>query len=205
MAREAAQRHEAKVIRAERHADTLARLDDIATREAKALAGVYDVVVIDPPWPMEKIERDVRPNQVAFDYPTMDEEAIAAQIETLAPFAADCHVWLWTTQRFWPMAWRLMQRWQLTYVCTFVWHKPGGFQPVGLPQYNTEFAFYARRGAPVFVDTTDFQTGFSAPRTTHSTKPEEFYAMVRRVTKGRRLDLFNRRAIEGFEGWGQES
>ena len=46
--------------------------------KAKAVAGVYDVLVIDPPWPMEKIERDERPNQAAFDYPTMSEAEIAA-------------------------------------------------------------------------------------------------------------------------------
>jgi hypothetical protein len=28
----------------------------------------YETIVMDPPWPMTKIERDVRPNQVAFDY-----------------------------------------------------------------------------------------------------------------------------------------
>jgi MT-A70. len=34
------------------------------------------VIVIDPPWPMKKIERDVAPNQVEFDYPTMSEEEL---------------------------------------------------------------------------------------------------------------------------------
>jgi N6-adenosine-specific RNA methylase IME4 len=40
--------------------------------------GTYHTIVIDPPWRMEKIEREVRPNQVGFDYPTMDEEQLAA-------------------------------------------------------------------------------------------------------------------------------
>ena len=36
----------------------------------------YGTIVIDPPWEMEKIKRDVAPNQVAFDYPTMTEDEL---------------------------------------------------------------------------------------------------------------------------------
>jgi hypothetical protein len=39
--------------------------------------GKYATVVIDPPWPMQKIEREVAPNQYAFDYPVMEVEDIA--------------------------------------------------------------------------------------------------------------------------------
>jgi hypothetical protein len=35
--------------------------------------GRYRCLVIDPPWPMDKIERDERPKQgVTLNYPTMD-------------------------------------------------------------------------------------------------------------------------------------
>lgn len=193
---EATQRREAK------RAETRQRLDDLAARESIQPTGLYDAIVIDPPWPMQKIERDVRPNQVAFDYPTMSEAELT---ELEIPAADDCHVWLWTTHKFMPMAFRLLDAWGLRYVCAFVWHKPGGFQPIGLPQYNCEFALYARKGSPKFLDTKAFSTAFSAPRGAHSEKPEEFYELLRRVTGGRRLDMFNRRSIEGFSGWGKEA
>ena len=47
-----------------------------------------------------------------------------------------------------PLALRLIEHYGFSYLLTMVWHKPGGFQPFGLPQYNCEFVIYARRGAP---------------------------------------------------------
>tara|TARA_Y100001938_G_C8063240_1_gene418634 strand:+ start:76 stop:1203 length:1128 start_codon:yes stop_codon:yes gene_type:complete len=192
----------ADAVREIKRDEVVASLESVEAREQKALEGVYDVIVIDPPWPMQKIDRDERQNQVAFDYPTMSEAEMA---DLRMPAADDCHMWLWTTHKFLPMALRLSEVWGFKYVCTFVWHKPGGFQPIGLPQYNCEFALYCRNGSPKFLDTKAFPTCFEAPRGGHSEKPEEFYDVVRRVTGGRRIDIFNRRKIEGFDVWGKEA
>jgi len=195
-------RNLSQAITETKRAEVVANLESVETREAKAIQGVYDVIVIDYPWPMEKIEREVAPNQVAFEYPTMSLEEIQ-QLDT--PTAEDCHIFMWTTQKFLPFTLDLIKLKGYKYVLTMVWHKNGGYQPFGLPQYNCEFVVYARKGTPKFIEFTDFMTCFNAKRGAHSEKPEEFYATLRRVTAGRRLDMFNRRAIEGFDTWGKEA
>src|SRR5262245_1029499 len=148
--RQAAYRKSKKPYNAKRRAVRQA-LDAVATLEQKALQGVYDVLVIDPPWPVAVQRRKLYPNRVALDYPTMSVEAIQALTLPLAPA---CHVWLWTTQRFLLDAGRCLKEWGLRYVCCFVWRKPDGMQPMYLPKFNCEFVLYARRGAATFVDTT---------------------------------------------------
>lgn len=40
-------------------------------------ASKYRCLVIDPPWPKVKIEREVRPRQSGFGYPTMEKDELA--------------------------------------------------------------------------------------------------------------------------------
>lgn len=184
---------------------------DVAEEETPAAVEVteptYETIVLDPPWPMAKIERDVRPNQVIFDYPTMTEDELRAFGATLNGMAAsDCHLFMWTTQKFLPLALDLIEHYGFRYVLTMVWHKAGGYQPTGLPQFNCEFVVYARKGTPKFVTTQGFPCCFNGPRREHSRKPDEFYEIIRLVTGGGlRIDVFSREAREGFAQYGNET
>ncbi len=193
----------AKRIRAER-ADAVRAQNDAKRREANALpvpAGLYRTIVIDPPWPVEINDRDVRPGQVGMHYPTMPVEEIAA---FKLPAADGCISFVWTTQKFLPATFEIVKQWGLNYLFTMVWHKPGGPQPFNLPQYNCEFIVVARRGGVPFIDTKAFPTCFEAPRREHSRKPDEFYDLVRRVTGAPRIDIFSREPREGFDQFGNE-
>ena len=190
-----------EVLRKIAQKETQEKINEIKKRELQPAKGKYDVIIIDPPWPMIKIERDCAPEQVEFDYPTMTTDEIK---QITLPKNNNCHLFLWSTHKFLPTAFEILSDWDFKYVCCFVWHKNGGFQPFNLPQYNNEFVLYARFGTPVFTETKDFPTCFSADRTGHSKKPDEFYDMIKRVTCGKRIDMFNRRKIEGFETWGNE-
>lgn len=72
--------------------------------------GKYQVIVIDPPWDIEKIIREERPNQNK----TMSIDEIKQYpIENLAD--TDCHLWLWTTHKYLPKAFDILGYWGFKY------------------------------------------------------------------------------------------
>ena len=93
----------------------------------------------------------------------------------------------------------------MRYRKTFVWDKRAGVQMPGLPRYNAEFALCASRGRPKYLETRAFSTCNRWPRQGNSVKPDGFYELLRRVTAAPRIDVFSRRAIEGFARWGDEA
>lgn len=165
----------------------------------------YKTIIVDPPWPVEKIARNVSPNQYEFEYPTMTLEEIAdLPIPTLAD-KEGCHIYLWTTQKFLPVSFGILAGWGAKYIFTMVWHKNGGFQPFNLPQYNSEFVLFGKIGSLDFINTKQFFTCFNGVRREHSRKPIEFDDIVRRVSPEPRYDYFSRELKEGFEQYGNEA
>lgn len=162
----------------------------------------YRCIVIDPPWPVAKIEREVRPYQgTALDYPVMQIEQIAAlPVGELAEEAA--HLYLWVTQKYLPDGLRLVDGWGFNYQCLLTWVKPVGFTPFSW-MYNTEHVIYAHRGG-LRLDTMGLKLAFNAPIIGHSVKPEAFYDLVRQASPGPRLEMFARQTRQDFDAWGNE-
>jgi N6-adenosine-specific RNA methylase IME4 len=162
--------------------------------------GEFSTIVIDPPWPMEKIERDVRPNQVAhLDYRPMAEDELRA-IEL--PAAEDAHLYLWTTHKFLPLALELAEAWGFKYQCVLTWVKNVGFTPFSW-MYSTELCLFCRRGGLDLLE-RGRRLDFEAKVREHSRKPDEFYNLVREVSPEPRIDMFSRERRDGFETWGNE-
>jgi N6-adenosine-specific RNA methylase IME4 len=196
----------AKEIREEKAA--IRREENEAARQAilsnpiKIPDGKYQTIVIDPPWDMKKIERDNRPEQYDFDYPTMKEEELKEfDLESFA--ADDCHLYLWTTHRFLPMALRLAEHWGFRYQCMLAWIKNVGMTPFSW-MYSYEPILFCKRGS-LELQVLGKRLDFNAKVRKHSRKPNEFYNLVREVSPGPRIDIFSREKRDGFDQFGNET
>jgi len=185
--------------------ETLKKWETLKRASIAEPNGKFPVIVTDPPWPMNLCVMGESTESHKLDYPTRSIPEIE-QDNLVAKYAdKDCFVFMWTTHRFLPDALHIFEKWGVKYSFTMVWHKDGGMQVPGNPQFNCEFCICGRIGSPVFVDTKQFPACFDAPRTGHSKKPDKFYEIIERATVGPRLDAYNRRVIPGFVGWGNEA
>lgn len=149
---------------------------NVTTNEHKPepATGKHRCIVIDPPWPVKKIERLERPNQAAaLDYPTMTLEQIAAlPVQDLAD-PDGCHLYLWVTQKYLPIGLALLDGWGFTYQCLMTWVKPTGMTPYSW-MYNTEHVLFAKRGG-LKLERLGLKLSFDAPVVRHSQKPDVFF------------------------------
>lgn len=163
---------------------------------------VFRTIVIDPPWPMEKIQREVRPNQVEFDYTTMSIEEIKEFPLRSFMNKDGCHVYMWTTQKFLQYSFDVFNAWGVKYQCLMTWIKNVGFTPFSW-MYSTEHILYGTIGNLPLLR-KGLRLDFNAKVREHSRKPDEFYELVKRVSSEPRVDIFSREKRDGFEQYGYE-
>jgi len=134
-------------------------------------------------------------------YATMSIDEIEQMpVQALADTGA--HLWLWTTNSFLHSAFHVMAAWGFTFLSPITWVKPSGF---GCYFVNTtQHCLFGYYKTCRFPQARYLLTHFEANPTEHSAKPAAFYDIVRKVSPGPRIDLFNRREIPDFEGWGNE-
>lgn len=177
----------------------------------------YRCVVVDPPWP-QKAGGPLRGREGFVDtdrslpmpYPVMSIDEIAEL--TVGQLASkDAHLYLWTTNRFLPDAFRVVGAWGFTYSTTLVWAKaPIGAGLGGAYGIATEFVLYARRGkltanGRVGRNWWNWKRPYdSRGKPQHSSKPPDFFQTVESVSPGPYLELFAREKRAGWDGWGYD-
>lgn len=179
----------------------------------------YSLIVIDPPWTYSLRESD-RTHRNRTPYPNMSSSDILnLPIGKIA--AADAYLFLWVTNNHLPLGFQCLSAWGFTYKTTFTWLKTtkdstsNALKPrIGVGHYGrscTEHFLVATKGKPrsfTSLGLTDIPNVILAPRTAHSRKPEEFFAIANRlgdVLGGSKIELFAREWREGWDAWGAEA
>jgi len=166
----------------------------------------YKIILADPPWPIQIISRKVRPKQKQMPYSTMTlEDIINLPIQKIID-PDECHLFLWTTQKFLPKAFKVMDAWGFKYNCTITWDKTYGLTPFSF-MWSTEFCLYGQlKGKwkrPVGVG--KFKTCFTEKPTRHSRKPRKMYEIIEGFCGDLpRIELFARYRRPGWDIWGNE-
>jgi N6-adenosine-specific RNA methylase IME4 len=194
-------------------ADLRALVKALKQKRALALAGPLPegkrrCIVIDPPWPVEKIEREERPKQGRdLDYQggVMTLEQISTSVGEMVKKAAHeegCHLYLWVTQKYLPAGLQFFSEWGVKYQCVMTWVKPTGMTPYSW-MYNAEHVLFGCVGS-LPLSKLGLKLTFDAPVSRHSAKPDVFYDRVREASPEPRLSIYERRLIPGFAVWGDE-
>ncbi len=172
---------------------------DIQENAVKQPDGLFDVLVIDPPWAYGR-EYDPENSRVANPYPEMNQQELLA-LEL--PSKSDCVIFLWTTHAFIWDAKALLDAWGYTYKATMVWDK----EKIGMGatlRMQCEFCLVGFKGKP-FWQNTEHRDIIRESRRQHSRKPDAFYEIVDKITAGRKLDFFSRQKREGWESFGNDT
>lgn len=119
-------------------------------------------------------------------------------------------LWLWTTSRYLPDAFRVVEAWGFQYRQTLVWHKYRAAPALGgsVAPNHAEFLLVGKRGSPRIerlASSVIQAPGNSGGAPKHSRKPECFLDYIEASSPAPRIELFARRARFGWDYWGDES
>ena len=178
----------------------------------------FKTIVADPPWKYgvwggnsNRTEKCKSFNDGTqgkpLPYPTMSlDEIKALPVAEMAD--DDCELYLWTTQKYLPESFGVIEAWGFKYCGVLTWCKtPRGTGQGGLYCPTTEFLVHARRGKMPQGKTRQDSTWWNVkrPHNAHSAKPENFTDMIEAMSDAPRLEMFARRQRLGWATWGNEA
>ncbi len=166
----------------------------------------YRVIYADPPWSYnDKADAgSVQSGGAEMHYPSMTiAELCDLPVRTVCEDNAVLFLWVTSPLLFEAAA--VFRAWGFAYKASFVWDKVKH----NMGHYNSvrhEFLLVCTRGSCTPDVVQLFDSVQSIEKTTHSTKPEEFRNIIDTIyPRGKRLELFARRSVEGWDRFGNEA
>lgn len=165
--------------------------------------GKYSVIYADPPWPVESMVLEKWESPLDDKYPTMTiDEICSLDIASLS--ASNCALFIWTTHTFLKETFQVIESWGFKYHACITWDKKGGWTLCGIHR-RTEFCLYAYKGKMNIEQKGNaIETIFQEAKGKHSQKPIWMRSEIERKIKGKKIELFARKKIEGWDVWGNQ-
>lgn len=174
---------------------------------------MYDVMMIDPPWPVRKGgKRKVRPRQGrSLDYSTLTIPVIFTLLdgEVLPLLSPTGTVFLWVVDKVLIDAESVMVKRGFRRHARIVWNKTNGIAPAFSVRFSHEYLLWFYR--PPFQAVAEeargrWKTVIREKARQHSRKPDVAYRMVDELYPGfRKLDVFSREKRDGWDQWGDQA
>jgi N6-adenosine-specific RNA methylase IME4 len=172
----------------------------------------YRTIVADPPWHYDGFVTQSRTpgkwsgpvREKALPYGSMTVEQIKA-LPVFGMAGRDCRLFLWTTNRYLPAAFEVVEAWGFRYRQVLIWHKLDGNMGGSVAPCSAEFLLVATIGSPERCSKAASAVITTAAPKQHSRKPDAFLDLVEQVSPGPYLEMFARRARFGWDYWGDES
>ena len=170
----------------------------------------YRVWYADPPWSYGNsgvINASDSYGRAARHYPSMTiAELCDMGREIKSRCEPDAVLFLWVTSPLLAECFPVIESWGFDYKTSFVWDKVGH----NFGHYNSvrhEFLLVCTRGSCLPDERTLYDSVVGIPKSdVHSQKPSEFRHMIDALyTWGRRIELFAREQVEGWDTWGNQS
>jgi len=115
----------------------------------------------------------------------------------------NCVLFLWTIQKYLKNAFDVMQEWGFKYQRTITWDKKNGMCLFGF-HHRTEFLLFGYKGKlPMYPKRKTFPTLVEAKSKYHSNKPHIFREYIQKFGD-KKIELFARQKVEGWDCWGNE-
>jgi len=162
----------------------------------------YRIIYADPPWNYGNTQPDYHTEQ-RDHYPTMTIEQLC-EIPVKDICLDDAVLFLWATSPILEEVFEVIKAWGFKYKASFVWDKVKH----NMGHYNSvrhEFLLVCTKRSCQPDVRKLFDSVYVEERTEHSRKPEYFRKVIDTLYPyGKRIELFSRRYVEGWDAYGNQ-